>query len=37
MTLLEILADIHTLEKDMLAFERKYGIRTYSNQPRGRI
>lgn len=28
MNLREILADIHTLEEDMLAFERKYGIRS---------
>lgn len=28
MTLREILADIHALEEDMLAFERKYGIRS---------
>ena len=24
----ELLADIHTLEEDMLAFERKYGVRS---------
>jgi len=28
MTLREILADIHALEQDMLAFEHKYGIRS---------
>jgi hypothetical protein len=28
MTLQDILADIHALEEDMLAFERKYGIRS---------
>lgn len=28
MELREILADIHTLEEDLLAFERKYGIRS---------
>ncbi len=28
MNLQEILADIHTLEEDLLAFERKYGIRS---------
>lgn len=28
MTLHEILADIHALEEDLLAFERKYGIRS---------
>jgi len=28
MTLREILMDIHALEEDMLAFERKYGIRS---------
>jgi hypothetical protein len=28
MTIDEILADIHALEEDMLAFERKYGIRS---------
>ena len=28
MTLQEILADIHSLEEDLLAFERKYGIRS---------
>ncbi len=28
MTMQEILADIHSLEEDMLAFERKYGIRS---------
>ena len=28
MTLHEILTDIHALEEDMLAFERKYGIRS---------
>lgn len=28
MTLQEILADIHALEEDILAFERKYGIRS---------
>ncbi|MFP3897176.1 MAG: hypothetical protein ACLFV5_10135 [Anaerolineales bacterium] len=28
MTLREILADIHALEQDLLAFERKYGIRS---------
>ena len=28
MNLREILADIHALEEDMLAFERKYGIRS---------
>jgi hypothetical protein len=28
MTLREILADIHALEEDLLAFERKYGIRS---------
>ena len=28
MTPKEILADIHTLEEDLLVFERKYGIRS---------
>ena len=28
MTLQEILTDIHALEEDLLAFERKYGIRS---------
>ena len=28
MTLDEILADIHALEEELLAFERKYGIRS---------
>ena len=28
MNLQQILADIHALEEDMLAFERKYGIRS---------
>ena len=28
MSLHEILLDIHTLEEDLLAFERKYGIRS---------
>jgi hypothetical protein len=28
MTLREILADIHALEEELLAFERKYGIRS---------
>jgi hypothetical protein len=28
MTLQEILGDIHSLEEDLLAFERKYGIRS---------
>jgi hypothetical protein len=28
MTLREILADIHALEEEMLAFERKYGVRS---------
>jgi len=28
MNLQEILTDIHALEEDMLAFERKYGIRS---------
>ena len=28
MTLPEILSDIHALEEDLLAFERKYGIRS---------
>jgi hypothetical protein len=28
MMLREILADIHALEEDMLAFERKYGVRS---------
>ena len=28
MTLHEILADIHSLEEDLLAFERKYGVRS---------
>ena len=28
MTLQEILADIHAIEEDLLAFERKYGIRS---------
>lgn len=28
MTLQEILSDIHSLEEDLLAFERKYGIRS---------
>ncbi|MBI1802232.1 MAG: hypothetical protein HY259_02215 [Chloroflexi bacterium] len=28
MTIQEILADIHALEEELLAFERKYGIRS---------
>lgn len=28
MSLQDILADIHSLEEDLLAFERKYGIRS---------
>jgi hypothetical protein len=28
MTLREVWADIHTLEEDKLAFERKYGVRS---------
>ena len=28
MTLRELLTDIHALEEDLLAFERKYGIRS---------
>ena len=28
MTLKEILADIHALEEELLAFERKYGLRS---------
>ena len=28
MTLQEILADIHALEEELLAFERKYGVRS---------
>jgi len=28
MTLQEILSDIHSLEEDLLAFERKHGIRS---------
>ncbi len=28
MTLTEILADIHALEEELLAFERKYGVRS---------
>ena len=28
MTLDELLADIHALEEDLLAFERKYGVRS---------
>ena len=28
MNLQEILADIHSLEEDLLAFERKYGVRS---------
>ena len=28
MTLQEILADIHALEEEMLAFERKFGVRS---------
>ncbi len=28
MTLHDILTDIHTLEEDLLAFERKYGVRS---------
>jgi hypothetical protein len=28
MTLSEILADIHALEEELLAFERKYGVRS---------
>lgn len=28
MTLQEILIDIHSLEEDMIEFERKYGIRS---------
>ena len=38
MTLQEALADIHALEEDMLAFERKYRIRSetfYAACPRG--
>ena len=30
MTLQELLADIHALEEDLLAFERKYGVRSES-------
>ncbi len=33
MELREILADIHTLEEDLLAFERKYGIRSETFYP----
>ncbi len=28
MTLSDLLADIHALEEDLLAFERKYGVRS---------
>jgi hypothetical protein len=28
MTLDELLADIHSLEEDLLSFERKYGVRS---------
>lgn len=28
MTLREMLADIHALEEELLAFERKYGVRS---------
>lgn len=28
MTIREILADIHSLEEDLLSFERKYGVRS---------
>ena len=28
MTLQDLLADIHALEEDLLAFERKYGVRS---------
>lgn len=28
MTIQQILADIHALEEELLAFERKYGIRS---------
>jgi len=28
MTLREVLSDIHALEEEMLAFERKYGVRS---------
>ena len=28
MTLEQLLADIHALEEDLLAFERKYGVRS---------
>ena len=28
MTVEEILADIHALEEELLAFERKYGLRS---------
>ncbi|MGQ9626216.1 MAG: hypothetical protein ACUVV0_04840 [Anaerolineae bacterium] len=33
MTLREILADIHALEEELLAFERKYGIRSETFYP----
>jgi hypothetical protein len=33
MTLREILADIHALEEDLLAFERKYGLRSETFYP----
>ena len=33
MTLEELLADIHALEEDLLAFERKYGVRSETFYP----
>ena len=33
MNLQQILADIHALEEDLLAFERKYGIRSETFMP----
>ena len=33
MTLREILADIHALEEELLAFERKYGLRSETFYP----
>jgi hypothetical protein len=33
MTLRELLADIHALEEDLLAFERKYGVRSETFYP----
>ena len=33
MTLREILADIHSLEEELLAFERRYGVRSETFYP----